>query len=499
MLCCVTSLHAQNFNRPVPANVPPYEFVQYDSAYQGSFLVTPFNIGTAATDPIKNLLVLDSDGYVFWYRQVDNRFVLDFKYDEASGVYQYMAFNGPLEAYYTVMDSGFSVLDTFVTVGNVRPDNHDFHITEDNTYLVAGLSDSIMDLSAYLFNFTPGSATTRAIGFAIQEFDEDHNLLFQWKSNDHINPGATFGGYGYNPMGFNYCHGNSIEEDTDGHLLVSFRHLNAVYKIHRQTGEVLWSLGGTASSFTFANDAGFSAQHDARRLPNGNISIFDNANQAAPPQISRAVEYSLDTVNWVATKVWEHKYTPGFFASAMGGHQTTADRRHLVNYGISYRPDPSFVLTDDNGNKISELFFQDSFMSYRAHRADLPLSNVQRPEITCLQSGDTVVLFAPPGFQDYAWSNGESTPGITLTTTGTYQVWVNHGVGMLGSEPFVVEDLSAVCPSSSVSNPGDPDAQTIAAWYDLLGRKIAEPQGPGQGDKIIIVRYKNGKMRLKHF
>lgn len=202
---------------------------------------------------------------------------------------------------------------------------------------------------------------------------------------------------------------------------------------------------GKNSSFTFANDPGFSAQHDIRRLPNGNISLFDNANMAAPTQISRALEYSLDTVNWVATKVREYRHDPAFFSFAMGNHQTTANRQHLVNYGMSFRPDPTFVLIDDNKNVLSALFFQDSFVVCRSFIFDLPLQQIQRPVLTCTQNTGSVTLSAPSGFERYAWSTGETGSSITVDEPGTYMVWVNHGAGMLGSEPFILEDLGNAC------------------------------------------------------
>jgi hypothetical protein len=46
--------------------------------------------------------------------------------------------------------------------------------------------DTTMDLSAYLFNRSPGSATTFVRSFAMQEFDPAHNLVVNWRSLDHI-------------------------------------------------------------------------------------------------------------------------------------------------------------------------------------------------------------------------------------------------------------------------------------------------------------------------
>src|SRR5204863_9360513 len=77
-----------------------------------------------------------------------------------------------------------------------------------------------------------------------------------------------------------YFHVNSIDVDTDGNLLVSARNTHAVYKLKRRTGAILWRLGGKRSDFAMGPGTRFAWQHDARRRPDGTVSLFDN--EAAP-------------------------------------------------------------------------------------------------------------------------------------------------------------------------------------------------------------------------
>ncbi|HMQ62873.1 MAG TPA: arylsulfotransferase family protein [Flavilitoribacter sp.] len=491
----VTSI-AQTFNRPVPAGVPPYEFIRYDDADHGYYLTAPFYLGTGPTDPAtllpKPILILDADGYILWFARIDIRSLVDFKYFPADDLYGYTAFQSPQDIRFVLMDRDFQPVDSFTTVNSFPPDVHDFQITQNGTYLISGLSDKVVDLSGYLINGEPGSAVTHAEGFVVQEFDQEHNLLFQWDSNDYIHPSLGYESFGYNPDGYDYCHGNAIEEDDDGNLLISFRHLNAVYKINRQTGDVIWQLGGKTSSFTFVNDPGFSGQHDVRRLPNGNLTVFDNANTSAPPRVSRGVEYALDTVNWTATRVWEYQYTPGFFARAMGSHRTTPDRNHLINYGMSFRPNPSFVLTDDDGNLLSQVTFPDSIMSYRSFLEDIPF-DVNRPEISCSQGDGMAVLSAPPGFDRYEWSNGATADMAVITQPGVYQVWVDHGIGMLGSEPFTIDDINNACRLNPATEPEPDQNREITGYFDLMGRRIAAPRI----GEVYVVRYRDGWSGLR--
>ena len=68
---------------------------------------------------------------------------------------------------------------------------------------------------------------------------------------------------------FDYVHFNSAEPVGDA-MVMSFRHLDAVYKIDRASGEIIWKLGGTPTDERLEvlndphGDFPFGGQHDAR-------------------------------------------------------------------------------------------------------------------------------------------------------------------------------------------------------------------------------------------
>jgi Arylsulfotransferase (ASST) len=64
------------------------------------------------------------------------------------------------------------------------------------------------------------------------------------------------------------------------------------YKIDRKSGEVIWRLGGKKSDFEMGEGARFAFQHDARRLPDGTISIFDNGTTVFENGFQKAIEES---------------------------------------------------------------------------------------------------------------------------------------------------------------------------------------------------------------
>ncbi len=434
-LFVVIKLGAQNFNRPVPDRFAEYEFMKYDSSYHGQYFIAPFYPKKiSGYDP--SLGILDEDGYLLWYHQLSEGALTNFKYHPANHLFSFTFTLTADYGYSIVMDTYFNIVDTVFQINWVSLDNHEFQVLENGNYLLSGRTDSVVDLSAHKLKGAWGSDTTHIRGFVIQELaPHTHELLFQWNSNDHIDPLLSYEKvYNYNRANFDYCHGNTIEKDADGNYMVSFRHLNAVYKVDSLTGNVIWKLGGKDSDFTFTNDLGFSAQHDIRRLSNGNISIFDNANMSSEPQASRPVEYVLDTLNRTATKVWEYLHEPRIYAPAMGNYQRTPEGFHMISYGLSNRPDLSMILLNE----------QDSTYTYRGLTLELPFA-IDRPKVSCTPENGKITLAAPSGYQTYLWSTGDTTPVIMVADTGVYQLWVNKGIGMVGSLPVYICDLNADC------------------------------------------------------
>jgi|SRR5215813_5559220 len=82
---------------------------------------------------------------------------------------------------------------------------------------------------------------------------------------------------------------------------------------------------------------GFSMQHGARELRNGNILMFDNGDEHAPPQ-SRAAEYRLDLINHTATLVWQYVAPTSIQAMAMGFAQRLPNGNTLIAYGTARPP-----------------------------------------------------------------------------------------------------------------------------------------------------------------
>jgi len=428
------SLKAQNF--PHPTGIMPYKFEskRIDTAAHW-LLVSPFKLNdkTNAT-PVP--FILDENGYIAWYWSgATGKLNNDFHYFESAKKFGWMNIYANGEIYYLFTDAHFKKVDTLKNANSVVPDGHEIQLLANGHYLIGGKSFRNYDAKNRKFTTEKADSISilKAEGYMIQEFDADKKLLFQWDSNDHLVPDKFIDKYDFSLKNFDYCHGNAIAIDQNGDFLVSFRNFDAIYKIRRATGEVVWKLGGKSNDFRFVNDEGFSGQHHIRILPNGDISLYDNATQKPAPQSSRPVIYRLDTNAMTATKVFD--FEQKVFGKSLGSYQNLNDQYHLINYGFIFRPSPSISLINEKKETIFNLYFADSVVNYRAQIADIK-DQFARPKIKAKKKKGYTELSTPKRQSQYLWSNGETTRRIRVREKGSYQVWIPKGIGMIGSQPY---------------------------------------------------------------
>jgi hypothetical protein len=306
---------------------PVFTLSNTSNQLPGAFFMAPF--GNANTT-LARLQILDDRGKPIFQRQYDGSFrPTDFKVQPNGLLSFFLSGN---EQFY-LMDSSYTVVDS-IACGNGYPtDLHELQILPDHHALLMSYDPQPVDMSTIVSGGNPNAIVT---GLIIQELDENKDVVFQWRSWDHflitdcspnnINLTAAF---------IDYCHGNSIEETPDGNIMISSRHMNEITKIDRATGNILWRMGRNAvhNQFSFPNDTrGWAEQHDARILPNGHLTLFDNANGLVPAY-SRALEFQLDEANLVATKVWEYRNTPDVVSGFMGNVQRHADGSTTIGWG----------------------------------------------------------------------------------------------------------------------------------------------------------------------
>jgi Arylsulfotransferase (ASST) len=207
------------------------------------------------------------------------------------------------EAAWEVHRLGGAPVRTLRTAGSPT-DAHDMTPLANGHYLLVTYRlRRHVDLSAY-----GGGEDDAVYDGEVQELDANGRRVWSWNSKDHIDIGEnvlwTFA-RGPLPDGteaYDYFHLNSVEPDGDG-LVISARHVNAVYRVDRSTGDVVWKLGGThrPESLDVVGDGypePFIGQHDARLLPDGTLTVFDNHSFRERP---RGVRFRIDAAAGTAT------------------------------------------------------------------------------------------------------------------------------------------------------------------------------------------------------
>ena len=169
---------------------------------------------------------------------------------------------------------------TLNSVGTPAND-HDVQRTANGNYLFgAYVPQNHVNLSAY-----GGPSDATVLNAELQEETPGGQLVWSWNSQDRIGLAQTGRHWPMvidNPKdgAYDIAHWNSIEPDGNS-VVASFRQLDGVYKISKLTGNVIWKLGGThtGKSLTVKSDPHsytLGSQHDARVLPDGTVTVFDN-------------------------------------------------------------------------------------------------------------------------------------------------------------------------------------------------------------------------------
>jgi len=446
--------------------VPPYQFERLDTGSYGYFMCAPFSILPGAAYRPAQMIIDSQNGHLVYYKLrpaiaglgplLDSYF--DFRLLN-NGKLAYAEFSvkpsGDVDPYYIVLDSTLAIADTVRTVGYTT-DPHDLQALPNGNYLMLGFVYDTLDLTGYtVANGQPGGPDTEVEGTIVQEITPQGQVIWAWNSFDHIAIDEMYPELLTNLLGaVDYTHANSVEVDVlDGNIIVSFRTTSSILKINRQTGQVMWRLGGKFNDFSYVNDSGFSAQHDARRLPNGWLTLYDNGLYNPTPG-SRPLAYQLDETQMTATKAWDFTPPQPLTAQGFGNAQFLNNGHMVVGWGSQPLPPPtlSYINTATN-QMVTNVFLPANFVSYRAEAFKLPW-RLPQPDVTCSLngSGDTLYLQAPDGHASYWWSTGQTSRSIAVADTGWYYVYVpTPNQGFVSSVPLYVSDrLNVPCQPAGI-------------------------------------------------
>ncbi len=212
-----------------------------------------------------------------------------------------------------------------------------------------------------------GPANGTLFDWIIQEIDVATNkVIWSWHAYGHVPIKDSYATY-VNGQPYDYFHLNSIQQLSNGNLIISARHTWAVYEINKSTGKIKWTLGGKHSTFKMGTGTKFEWQHDATLHSNGLMSLYDDAFGPGPtPEAqSRALKLHLSFSKHTATLVHGYTHTPAVKAASMGSVQILNNKDNVF---IGWGNKRYFSEVTSSGKRIFGGAFATGVDSYRAYR-----------------------------------------------------------------------------------------------------------------------------------
>ncbi len=338
-------------------------------------------------------MILGNDGNPVWLRPVldEEEDAMDFKAQRYRGepvlTWWQGVHGGWGQGEFFVLDESYREVARIRAGNGYAADHHEFIITDRGTALIGIYGEEQRDLSDL-----GGPAELAVMEGVVQEIDiETGEVVFEWHSLDHVGFDESY--YEISPEmegPFDYFHINSIAVDDDGNLLVSARRTATVYKIDRETGDVIWRLGGKQSDFEMGEGARFFFQHDARRQAGGAVTIFDNRSEDMD-EPSRAIVLDLDEEAMEATLSREYVHPDEMFAIYQANIQTLPNTNVFIGWGSA----PYISEFSRDGRLLFDARFPPEAESYRAFRSPWVGRPKEDPAIAVEPGdGDEVTVYA---------------------------------------------------------------------------------------------------------
>jgi hypothetical protein len=407
----------QNF-QTLPQLHPPVVTVHQpagEGSAPGYVFASPF-LGPGQWGP----MIFDSAGRLVWFRPLAaGQDAADFRTQVYRGKNQLTWWQGKTVTFGfglgedVIVDANYKTVSVVRAGNGLAADEHEFLVTSHGSAYVLAYSPVATSLAA-----VGGPTSGIALDGVIQEVDVHTGLvMWEWHSLDHV---AITESYSKPPPPtapsgvYDYFHINSVEIGRHGDLLLSARNTWALYDINSHTGALQWRLAGKRSSFTLGPNVQFAYQHDARWLPNGEISLFDDEGFPPIKPPSRAEVIKLDLKANTATLANQLvRSSAPLITNSQGNAQRLPEGGWMVGWGGL----PNITEFGGSGQVVYDAQLPTGENSYRIYREPWAAQPTEPPVIVakarpvpaCPPGSPCPLLLQRPGDEIYASWNGATT------------------------------------------------------------------------------------------
>jgi Arylsulfotransferase (ASST) len=312
--------------------------------------------------------IYDAEGDPIWFRPGE---IMDFRVQKYRGKKVLTWFQGPTKGSglkrntYIIANQNYKPIKKVYPGNGLSADSHEFNLTGSNTALVTAYDGTRADLRPL------GGPRNGPVNESIaQEVDvRTGRVLWQWRSLDHVPIRDSYVSKPRHPgQAIDYFHINSVNRMKDGNILISGRGANAVYKVSRKTGRIIWQLGGKRSDFKMGKGARFHQQHDAQQVSGNRISVFDNTTsptvKTKPRKQSRGLVLKLNFKKMTA-KVDKQFRNP---AKPLSNQQANVQKLKGGNFLVGWGGVPLISEYRPNGEMEFDAQMEGINSFYRAYR-----------------------------------------------------------------------------------------------------------------------------------
>ncbi len=178
------------------------------------------------------------------------------------------------------------------------------------------------------------------------------SLLFEWNSLDEVNPSQSMIGPPASGGTWDYFHGNAIDEDTNGNIIVSARNTWGIYSID-PSGGMVWQVGAKGDPRLTEP---WCYQHDISALGNNTYSLYDDggAGPGCAPNSTqhpaRGLIFTVDPSTTPVTLTLQSSYThnPPIYSAYTGSTQLLSNGDVVIDWANT----PEITEYNSSGSQV---------------------------------------------------------------------------------------------------------------------------------------------------
>ena len=278
----------------LPTGVPSITYT--GTADWTGYMVAPF-VGAGAA-----ALILDPQGRVVWYRlNTDPSYFL------------MRAMMAPDAQSVVLCMAGID------SEGN-KADGHIIRVSMDGyteTKIPAPMVDHDMTMrpDGTLAGIVIQEHGAEGMADSIQEIAEDGTMTEVFSAWDHVDALAAADSFDH-PM--NWTHGNALDyESSNDSYFMAMKELHTMARVQRETGELVWALGGEGNQFTWGEGTEpLSMFHQFEWITESQLLVFENGDPERG--YSQVREFQVDQDALTATEIWRYRPDPDILVFAKG-------------------------------------------------------------------------------------------------------------------------------------------------------------------------------------